>query len=42
MAIEFLNKGKESANDSLSDPESKEKWIVIADLILSEIEQLTI
>jgi hypothetical protein len=42
MAIEFLNKGKETANDSHSDPESKKIWIAIADLILSEIEKLKI
>lgn len=40
IAIDFLKKGKESTLDSQSDNESKKKWIVIADLILSEIEQL--
>ncbi len=42
LATEYLNKGKESANESLSDLDSKRKWISIADLILSEIEQLKV
>ncbi len=40
LATEYLNKGKESADKSLTDPESKKKWIAIANLILSKIEEL--
>ncbi|MFX0040976.1 MAG: tetratricopeptide repeat protein [Promethearchaeota archaeon] len=40
-AIEYLNKGKEFIDKSVSDSDMKRKWIVIADLILSEIEQFT-
>lgn len=40
LAIEYLKKGKESLHKSISDPEAKQKWIVIADLFLAEIEQL--
>ncbi len=40
LAVDYLRKGKESLNKSLSDPDTKRKWIVIADLFLGEIEQL--
>ncbi len=40
LAIEYLNRGKELTNNSLSDLDTKRKWVVIADLILAEIEQL--
>ncbi len=40
LAVEYLKKGKESTNKSLSDLDTKRKWIVIADLFLAEIEQL--
>ncbi|MFX0144089.1 MAG: tetratricopeptide repeat protein [Candidatus Hodarchaeota archaeon] len=40
-ANEYLNKGKEFIEKSVSDSDTKRKWTVIANLILSEIEQLT-
>jgi len=40
LAIEYLKKGKEITNKSLSDLDTKRKWVVIADLFLAEIEQL--
>ncbi|MFW9826432.1 MAG: hypothetical protein ACFFEY_02310 [Candidatus Thorarchaeota archaeon] len=40
QAVEFLNKGKEYTNRSSSDPGTKKKWVIIANLILAEIEQL--
>ncbi|MFX1420261.1 MAG: tetratricopeptide repeat protein [Promethearchaeota archaeon] len=40
LAVEYLKNGKEFTDKSLSDIDTKEKWIVIADLILAEIDQL--
>lgn len=40
LAVEYLKKGKESTNKSLSDLDTKRKWIVIADLFFAEIKQL--
>ncbi|TES97365.1 MAG: tetratricopeptide repeat protein [Promethearchaeota archaeon] len=38
LAIEYLKKGKEFTNKSISDHEIKKKWLVIADIFLTEIE----
>ena len=40
LAVDYLKKGKELTNKSLSDPDTKRKWVVITDLFLAEIEQL--
>jgi len=40
LALEYLQKGKEFTNKSLSDIDTKGKWVTIADLFLAEIEQL--
>ncbi|MFX1320210.1 MAG: hypothetical protein ACFFAQ_01070 [Promethearchaeota archaeon] len=40
LAIDYLKKGKEITNKSLSELDTKRKWVVIADLFLAEIEQL--
>ena len=39
LAVESLEKGKELTNKSSIDPETKEKWIAIANLFLLQIEQ---
>ena len=38
LALEYLRKGKELTNKSISDHEIKKKWLVIADIFLTEIE----
>ncbi|MFX0042690.1 MAG: tetratricopeptide repeat protein, partial [Candidatus Hodarchaeota archaeon] len=40
LAVDYLEKGKDLTNKSLSDIDTKRKWVVIADLFLAEIEQL--
>jgi Flp pilus assembly protein TadD/predicted transcriptional regulator len=40
LAVENLHKGKNLTKKSTSDAETKQKWVTIADLFLSEIEQL--
>ncbi|MFW9987494.1 MAG: tetratricopeptide repeat protein, partial [Candidatus Odinarchaeota archaeon] len=40
LSIEYLQKGIESIEESTVDQEIKNKWITIANLFLSEIEQL--
>jgi tetratricopeptide (TPR) repeat protein len=38
LALKNLKEGKNLANKSTSDPETKQKWIAISDLFLSEID----
>lgn len=38
LALKNLKKGKELTQKSTSDPETKQKWVTIADLFLSEME----
>ena len=38
-ALEFLRKGKEYMQKSKIDPDLKKRWIIIADLFQTEIEQ---
>ncbi|MHA1240623.1 MAG: hypothetical protein ACTSQU_07485 [Promethearchaeota archaeon] len=38
LAVEYLKKGKEFTYKSIGDHEIKKKWIVIADIFLTEIE----
>ncbi len=40
LAIEYLQKGIESIEESTADQETKTKWITMANLFISEIEQL--
>ncbi len=40
LALKNLKRGKELTKKSTSDPETKHKWLTIADLFLTEIEQL--
>jgi len=40
LATEYLQKGIESTEESSGDNETKNKWIVIANLFVAEIEQL--
>ena len=40
LAIEYLKKGKEFTYKSISDHEIKKKWIVIADIFLTEMESI--
>ncbi|MFX1316377.1 MAG: tetratricopeptide repeat protein [Promethearchaeota archaeon] len=40
LAVEYLKKGKKLTDKSLSDHDTKRKWVVIADLFLAEIAQL--
>ncbi len=40
LAVEYLQKGIESMEDSASDQETKTKWISIANLYLAQIEQI--
>ncbi|NVM36823.1 MAG: hypothetical protein HWN81_14600 [Candidatus Lokiarchaeota archaeon] len=40
LAIEYLQRGIESTEESAGDQEAKTKWITIANLFLAEIEQL--
>ena len=37
-AVEYLKKGKEYTNKSFSDFELKKKWLIIADIFLTDIE----
>ncbi len=39
LALKNLKKGKELTKKSTSDPETKQKWLTIADLFLTEIKQ---
>ncbi len=39
LALKNLKKGKDLTKKSTSDPETKHKWLTIADLFLTEIEQ---
>ncbi|MFX1418365.1 MAG: hypothetical protein ACFE9N_05535 [Promethearchaeota archaeon] len=39
LALKNLKKGKNLANKGLIDPETKKKWLAIADLFLADIEQ---
>jgi len=39
LALKFLKKGKELTNKIISDLESKNKWLAIADLFLAELEE---
>ncbi len=39
LALKNLKKGKNLTKKSTSDPETKQKWLAIADLFLAEIEQ---
>jgi len=41
-ALENLQKGKDLTNKASIDPETKKKWLVIADLFIAEISQLGI
>jgi len=38
LAIEYLTKGKEYTNKSFCDNELKKKWLIIADIFLTDIE----
>ncbi|UCD02248.1 MAG: hypothetical protein JSV23_04305 [Promethearchaeota archaeon] len=40
LAIEYLQKGKETTDKSSADHETKRKWVTIADLFLAEIAHL--
>jgi len=40
LAIEYLRKGKEFTNKCFCDQELKKKWLVIADIFLTEIESI--
>ena len=40
LAREYLNRGKEFTNKSTTDFETKQKWLTIVDLFLSEIEEM--
>ena len=40
LALEYLQKGKKFTDKSLSDIDTKRKWVTIANLFLAEIEQL--
>ncbi|UCD01893.1 MAG: hypothetical protein JSV23_02410 [Promethearchaeota archaeon] len=40
LAVKNLKKGKDLTNKSVSDVDTKQKWLTIADLFLTEIEQL--
>ncbi|MBY8979985.1 MAG: hypothetical protein KGD72_06325 [Candidatus Lokiarchaeota archaeon] len=40
LAVEYLKKGKEFTYKSISDHEIKKKWIVIADIFLTEMESI--
>ncbi len=40
QAVKYLQKGKDLTGKTLSDPEEREKWITIANLFITEIEQL--
>jgi tetratricopeptide (TPR) repeat protein len=40
LAFEYLRKGKEFTNKCFCDHEIKKKWLVIADIFLSEIESI--
>jgi len=40
LAIEYLKKGKEFTYKSISDHEIKQKWIIIADIFLAEMESI--
>ena len=40
LAIKNLKEGKNLANKSTSDPETKQKWLAITALFLAEIESL--
>lgn len=40
LAREYLNRGKEFTNKSTIDFETKQKWLTIVDLFLSEIEEM--
>ncbi|UCC19578.1 MAG: tetratricopeptide repeat protein [Promethearchaeota archaeon] len=42
LALEYLYKGKESTEKSKSDIDTKQKWIAISDLFITEIEQLEV
>jgi tetratricopeptide (TPR) repeat protein len=40
LALENLKDGKKLTKNSNSDPETKQKWLAIADLFLAELETL--
>ncbi|MFX1597147.1 MAG: tetratricopeptide repeat protein, partial [Promethearchaeota archaeon] len=40
LAVKNLRKGKELTNKNVKDPETKQKWLSIANLFLTEIEQV--
>jgi tetratricopeptide (TPR) repeat protein/Mn-dependent DtxR family transcriptional regulator len=40
LAIEYLKKGKEFTYKSISEHEMKQKWIIIADIFLTEMESI--
>ncbi len=40
LAIEYLKKGKEFTYKSISDHEIKQKWIIIADIFITEMESI--
>jgi len=42
LACEYLQKGKDFTENSIGDPDTKRKWITIADLFIAEIEQLEV
>ncbi|MFX1323018.1 MAG: tetratricopeptide repeat protein, partial [Promethearchaeota archaeon] len=39
LAFESLKKGKSLTNESIADSETKQKWLTIADLFLTEIKK---
>ena len=41
LAIQNLKQGKELTSKSVSDSETKQKWLVITDLFLAEINNLS-
>ncbi len=40
LAVKNLKKGKDIINKSLIDPDTKQKWLIIVNLFLAEIEQI--
>jgi len=40
LAVENLRKGIELTKEKVTDPETKQKWLTIANLFLAEIEEL--
>ena len=42
LAVENLKKGIELTKRNVKDPETKQKWLAIANLFLSELSQLEV